>query len=461
MKKKLLSVVMIACSLGFLHAQPVSDFESGFSGSKGVNGQPDYQPGSAEFEIVDNPSKAGINTSDKVGRFTRKVNGNWWAYAWFEFAPIEITASRTAPKYLHIKVYKPLVSTVCAQLKDKHDEPTANSGEIINKKQTKENEWQDLVFKITTSGVYSYLEFKPDFENYEVPSRLTSDIQIYFDDVVINDDPTGVGEEPEPVIVFEGNLPENFEGANTLLDTRFYGENYGTFGNNESEPQYLSTVENPYVDQVNVSAHCAKFIRRVTGEWWAGVWMQPKEPVVVDVTRNYFHVFVYKPMESAVTLKLEGAVSTGDIQAINSGDRTDEWVDYVFEFGADKYGSYDKINFMPDFVPDLAPTDRFIKDQMIYFDDMVINGDPTPRVSNVSGLSATMVKPMNWLDGNNQFHLGKAGSQIVKVYTVDGRLSASYVTSDAVVDFSGLQRGFYIVKTDDNGESQITKVKIK
>ena len=138
MKKQFLLAMMLTCGLSFASAQTIMDFESAFTGGHGTNGQPDYQIGSTEFQIVDNPSKTGINTSGKVGRFTRKVTGNWWALSWFEFPSLQVEASRTTPKYLHVKIYKPIVSTVCVQVKDKKDEPTFDTGEMVNRKQTKE-----------------------------------------------------------------------------------------------------------------------------------------------------------------------------------------------------------------------------------------------------------------------------------------------------------------------------------
>ena len=56
--------------------------------------------------------------------FERKVTGNWWAYAWFEFDTISIEST---PKLLHIMVNKPIVSTVCAQIKDRHATPSSNT----------------------------------------------------------------------------------------------------------------------------------------------------------------------------------------------------------------------------------------------------------------------------------------------------------------------------------------------
>ncbi len=186
----------------------ILDFEEGFYGRYGTNGNGSgYGENHPAFQVVDNPGPSGLNPSPKVGRFQRKQQGNWWAYAWFEFEPLEITQ---VPVYVHVLVNKPLLSPVTIQIKDRHAQPASNSGEIINHNQAYINEWQDMVFKINNPGTYSYFEFKPDFLNQNPASRLTGDIMIYFDGIIVSDDPsprtvttrTGPGPEAEGLRVY-------------------------------------------------------------------------------------------------------------------------------------------------------------------------------------------------------------------------------------------------------------------
>jgi len=164
----------------------IADFESGFLGTWGTNandGINAVKEDHESFMIVDNPLKNEMNNSEKVALFNRKLGGLWWAYAWFTFDNLIVEET---PRYLHVMVNKPLVSTICVQMKDRHASPTSNTGEIQSKAQTKTNEWEDIVFKIDKTGTYSYFEFKPDFVN---PSGATGDLNIYFDDIVLNNDP--------------------------------------------------------------------------------------------------------------------------------------------------------------------------------------------------------------------------------------------------------------------------------
>ena len=165
----------------------IIDFENGFPGKWGTNGNSKGLSEDHEyFTIVDNPDKNGINRSEKVGKFRRVLNGQWWGYAWFEF---DMAIMDTKPKYLHIMVNKPIASTICAQLKDAHSGGNSNSNEITSNAQTKINEWQDVVFPINNIGDYCYFEFKPDFVNAPPNSRLSEPIDIYFDEIIINNNP--------------------------------------------------------------------------------------------------------------------------------------------------------------------------------------------------------------------------------------------------------------------------------
>jgi len=449
----------------------IQNFESGFSGKWGTNGNigNTADENHENFAIVDNPNKSGINTSDKVGKFHRLQSGNWWALAWFEFNAIEITASLSQPKYLHISVYKPIASTVCVQLKDKIYEPTYNTGELKNDKQIKINEWQDLVYKITSSGTFSLMEVKPDFVNSPpLSERLTGDIDIYFDNIVINDDPTPLGEEPEPLPEFKGKLPEGFEGENTLIDPVFYGERFGSFGQTGAATD-LTVAENPAKVGINTTNKVAKFVRKVDGNWWAGVYMIPLDPMVINENNKYFHIMVYRESDpTPLSLKLEkSGGNTGDIVLDGNVAGTYDWVDYVFEVPAEKYDTYDKIAFMPDFVQDPAPAERFFEDALIYFDALEINNDPNPRTSaEISGLFTPAARKLSsWYDGNGNIQIRlpqHAQNCTIELVNATGQLIKSTISKqhehNVTISANGV-RGFVLVKlTTASGEVYTSKL---
>lgn len=216
----------------------INDFENGFYAGHGTNGNNEggYAENSPNFTIVDNPDLTGINKTAKVGKFTRKKDGDWWAYAWFEFSNTDI---QYVPMYLHIMIRKPINSTVCIQVKDSYTNPVANTKEIVSNAQSTVDEWQDMVFEIPVSGLYCYLEVKPDFVNAVTSTRLTEDIDIYFDEIVINGSPT-------PRSSSEGKLGEyiiptgtaSFEASNVSENVNFSDL---TYTNNLTYDYNLST----------------------------------------------------------------------------------------------------------------------------------------------------------------------------------------------------------------------------
>jgi hypothetical protein len=201
----------------------VNNFENGFFGGNGTNGNNEggLITNSPNFTIVDNPDPTTVNSTSKVGKFIRKKDGNWWAYAWFEFQHLEI---QHVPMYLHIMVRKPVNSLFCVQVKDRHANPVSNTGELVSNAQNVVDEWQDLVLEIPRTGNYSYIEIKPDFVNAVPSSTLTEDIDIYFDEIIINGSPTPrtlseekLGEYPMP-IADASLLPENIHASIQLSE---------------------------------------------------------------------------------------------------------------------------------------------------------------------------------------------------------------------------------------------------
>ena len=474
--KKLILLFTLAFSFSLFAGEiVVQNFESGFSGKWGTNGNIGNTPDENHdnFSIVDNPGKDEINNSNKVGKFHRFQSGNWWAQAWFEFPEIELEASLATPKYLHISVYKPVASTVCIQLKDVIVAPTSNTGELKNDKQTKTNEWQDLVFKITSSGTFRVMEVKPDFVNQPIAERLDNDIDIYFDNIVINDDPTPLGEEPEPLPEFKGKLPEGFEGENTLLDAVFYGERFGTFGQTGALTD-LTVAENPYPSgsSINKTNKCAKFIRKMDGNWWAGAFMIPLNQMVVDENNKYFHIMVYQEFEpSSLSLKLENSEdNTGDIILQGNEAGVYDWTDYVFEIPAEKYGTYDKIAFMPDFLEIPAPTERFFDNVEIYFDALELNNNPAPRTSGEVSAGLFTAQNANlkaWTDksGNINVVVPEEGKcYVVQLYNTNGQLLKSQNTAQSANIITipvSHSVGIYLVKIiDSEGKNYCVKVNI-
>ena len=137
----------------------------------------------SSISVSPNPDKnsSEVNISSNVGKFIRDKDGVPWGGFWSTLSePLDITAN----KYMHVKVWKPRISPV----KFKIEGGASGNLEIESiYPQTKINEWEDMVFDLSSkTGTYPTIAFIPDFED---PVTLTEDIVIYFDDIVLNNNP--------------------------------------------------------------------------------------------------------------------------------------------------------------------------------------------------------------------------------------------------------------------------------
>ncbi|MFA6128545.1 MAG: T9SS type A sorting domain-containing protein [Bacteroidales bacterium] len=335
MKKFTLVLLMLIAFVGFSNAQIIENFESlkmnlmaaGDNGSLGV---------------VANPDPSGINTSPNVAKFVRGKGDPWGGF----YATLPTAINVASNKYVHVKVWKPRISPV----KFKLENPNTSDIASMNP-QTVVNGWEELVFDVTaaTGSEYVKIVFMPDFED---PVTLTDYITMYFDDLMINNDPSPGSAAVQIMENFE-NIPLNMMNSGSADLSKF------------------SLVPNPDKSGVNLSDYVIKFDRAMNGIPWEGFYSGTQ----IDVTTNkYMHVKVWKPRISPIKFKIEaGAAGTYEVASTNAQTVVNGWADYVFDFSS-KTGTYPTIVFMPDFADPVGLTE----DIVIYFDDFILNNDPNP-----------------------------------------------------------------------------------
>ncbi len=145
------------------------------------------------MELIPNPDKTGVNLSPYVCHFFRDMDGVPWGGFWSNL-PAEIDV--TENKYVHVKVWKPRISPI----KFKIEGGAAGNIEIESMyPQTLINEWEDMVFDFSEkTGTYPIIAFLPDFAD---PVGLTEDIDIYFDDIILNNDPNPINPPSQKISV--------------------------------------------------------------------------------------------------------------------------------------------------------------------------------------------------------------------------------------------------------------------
>ena len=341
MKKLVLFIALVFISaIGYLNAQVIENFES-IPLNMMLGGADDL----STMEVVANPDPSGINTSATVVKFTRDMNGVPWGGFWSALpTPVDLTTN----KYVHVKVWKPRISILKFKVEGG---PSANLEIPSMNPQTLTGQWEDIVFDFTeVTGNWNTVVFMPDFED---PITLTEDIIIYFDDIMVNNDPN-----PNTAA---GYIIENLEHIpiNLMLGG---AEDLST----------MTVVANPDPSGINPSATVMEFFRDKDGVPWGGFWSTL--PVPIDVTTNkYFHVKVWKTRISPIKFKIEKPGENHEIASMNAQTLTNEWQDMVFDVSA-YTGEWTIIALMPDFEDPLTLTE----DITIYFDDIRLTNVPDP-----------------------------------------------------------------------------------
>ncbi|MGL2993073.1 T9SS type A sorting domain-containing protein [Flavobacterium sp. TSSA_36] len=141
-------------------------------------------PGQTGFEFADNPSKTGINTSNKVGKFTAVAAGQPWAGCETASGTIGTWELDATSKTVTMMVYKSDISPVGIKMATSYNGTTFE----IKKKNTKINEWELMTFDISSfitsadaTKINKFVVF-PDFRSDADPVR-NKDVVFYFDDI--------------------------------------------------------------------------------------------------------------------------------------------------------------------------------------------------------------------------------------------------------------------------------------
>jgi hypothetical protein len=141
----------------------------------------------------------------------------------------------TTNKYMHVKVWKPRISPV----KFKIEGGAAGTLEIASMNaQTETGKWVDYVFDYSgKTGPYPTIVFMPDFAD---PVGLTEDIDIYFDDIILNNNPNPM---LEPTLLVGLDMTEaTVPAGEKVWMTGALGGRYGTW----NEPG--TNVHNELID---------------------------------------------------------------------------------------------------------------------------------------------------------------------------------------------------------------------
>lgn len=196
-----------------------------------------------QFEIVNNPSAAGINTSAKVGKFVKAGDSAPWAGM---YADLEAVIDWKGNKTVRTKVLMDHIGNFAVKVEGSQtgapfiEIPTSN---------TKVNEWEELSFNFGAAADNAeYKRLTVFFDFLVDPTGV--DVTSYFDDIVIGDGNCGsVGIfQPipvEPMVVTPNPVAdilfvENFHGVSRIDIFNAYGQRVASLDvTNETRSEIL------------------------------------------------------------------------------------------------------------------------------------------------------------------------------------------------------------------------------
>jgi hypothetical protein len=257
------------------------------------------------MNIVPNPDPAGINTSNYVVKFLRDKDGAIWGGFWSPTA-VDVTTNQ----YMHVKVWKPRISP----LKFKIEGGAAGNLEAPSTNpQTSTGVWEDMVFDLTSkTGVYPTISFMPDFED---PLTLTEDMVMYFDDIILNND-------PNPVIsTVPITINVDMHGSGLAVDQPVYlsgdfGLIYGTWstpGDNPNNELTDQDGDSIYSLQMAVDPGDYNFKFFKGAGWSNGEWAgDPNRPLTVTAEQDFTYKWGVKPAFVTFNVNMKGSGLAGE-----------------------------------------------------------------------------------------------------------------------------------------------------
>ncbi|MDD2797952.1 MAG: T9SS type A sorting domain-containing protein [Bacteroidales bacterium] len=168
-------------------------------------------PAHMDIAVVDNPVKAGINTSNKVWRWTRydaSPDNKSWAGFW------AILKNAVPTGYHRIEV-KYLRTNATSQLRIKCEGAVTMEMNPVTPA-TKTNEWETMVFDLYANGIKNITVFGmfPDYYEPVDPTAVT-----YVDDIKVIFDPTINPPIPTMLTLFDNSANNRFHDQSWVNQT--------------------------------------------------------------------------------------------------------------------------------------------------------------------------------------------------------------------------------------------------
>lgn len=292
--------------------------------------------GGGTVDVINNPQKNGINTSDKVGRMVKNPPEGWGGSVVTLGEPINFSTN----KIFRMKVFSPRVGAkVLLKVENINDGGVFFEKEVAS---TVANAWEELGFDfsaINTANSYQKLVLIFDLGT---PGDGSANYTWLFDDI---------------------RLTNSMPGSVTLpLDFESVGLNYNWFNFDGGN---ATVINNPDASGINTSGKVGRMIKNA-GQPWGGSFLTLSEPM--NFANKVFRMKVWSPRVGAkVLLKVENSNNPNqNHERIVETTVANAWEDLVFDYTGIAAGTYDRVVL----IFEIGTVGDGSSDFTFYFDDI-------------------------------------------------------------------------------------------
>ena len=277
--------------------------------------------------IVNNPAPNSVNSSSRVGQYTKIAGSESWAGT---VAVLNEDIDFSGSNLLSVDVYSPQAG-IPVLLKVENETDANIFAEAVTNT-TLSNQWERLVFEMPVDAAQTYGKVVLFF-NFNIPGTGET---YYFDNI-----------QKVPM-----SLPLDFE----IFDPSAYI--FSGFGGGN-----ITVEGNPFADANNPSTHVGKFNKGVNAETWAGAFIELDE--AVDFSQgSKIRLKVRSPQAGIqVLVKFEDPTDAAQfVEASATVNQADTWETVEADFTGMNLGNWKRLVLFFDFGNPGVGTDYYFDD---------------------------------------------------------------------------------------------------
>jgi len=412
------------------------------------------------FEIVENPvtDGTGINKSSyclkvlQTASYKPWGSGDWYGIVLNLPKPVEVLKT-SVNHYLHFKYYS---ATVGQQIGLELYEPKVDLNSVVPAvKET--GKWIEAVIDLNDPAVN--LTNNKLVKIYICPNRKyqtngnTKDQVTYFDDFAITNIAPEISLNPAKAEVLS-----DFETENSKIFVE----------DGIADTEAFKVVANPLKSGVNLSANCLKVVHKPefkpwgNGDWY-GVVIPFDPQIIVDKT-SAFHYLHYKYLAQTLGATINVEFESPKISFNELVEVTDKWVEVVIDLNIESFSN--KTIKLAKLNPNNQyQTNGHSANEIVYFDDIVINDNPdktvTVGIEKLSQPSKFTVYPN---PADNVINITNTTNSQVQIFNLLGReiVNLKATSNLQSIDVTNFSEGVYLIKiTGNDGNINTQKIVIK